>query len=212
MVVVDDDDPAFTEGLALLLHTGSGGRAVVVGRTDHASDAVPLVRNCRADLALVELGREPTAGLQAISAIRRAEPAVQVVALSICSDDATAVAALRAGAEALLVRTADPRSLVSPLLTVLEGWSIVPADLLRQVLAGGPPRGQHGVVDALSLEQLRLWRLVAAGMTSIEIAETLHVSERTAKRLIAGLIRQLRVSSRMEAATLAGQVGLSTAS
>lgn len=51
---------------------------------------------------------------------------------------------------------------------------------------------------------------MAAGTPTVDLASTLHVSERTAKRLVAGLLRQLRVSSRTEAAALAGQLGLTS--
>jgi two-component system nitrate/nitrite response regulator NarL len=53
-----------------------------------------------------------------------------------------------------------------------------------------------------------LWRLIAAGSGTVEIANTLHVSERTAKRLVAQLLRRLHVSTRVEAAALAGRAGL----
>jgi DNA-binding NarL/FixJ family response regulator len=50
--------------------------------------------------------------------------------------------------------------------------------------------------------------MIAAGRGTLEIAVTLHVSERTAKRLTAALLRKLRVGSRTEAAALAGRAGL----
>jgi DNA-binding NarL/FixJ family response regulator len=53
--------------------------------------------------------------------------------------------------------------------------------------------------------------MVAAGQSTVDIATELHVSERTAKRLVAGLLRQLRVATRTEAAALAGRVGLERA-
>jgi DNA-binding NarL/FixJ family response regulator len=49
---------------------------------------------------------------------------------------------------------------------------------------------------------------VAAGATTVEIAEGLHVSERTAKRMVAALLRRLGVSTRAEAAALAGRAGV----
>ena len=49
---------------------------------------------------------------------------------------------------------------------------------------------------------------MAAGTSTVDIATTLHVSERTVKRLVANLLRQLRVSTRVEAAALAGRIGL----
>jgi two-component system nitrate/nitrite response regulator NarL len=53
-----------------------------------------------------------------------------------------------------------------------------------------------------------LLRLIAVGESTVRIAQKLHVSDRTVKRQTAALLRKLRVSSRAEAAALAGTVGL----
>ena len=207
-VVVVDDHPLFSRGLALLLPPMSAGRVRVVGTTDDASAAAALVRHSRADLAVVDLGMPPPGGIRAIAAIRRAEPTVRVVALSGLADEDAALEALRAGAEGFLPKTSEPEVLVPPLLAVLDGWSVVPETLLRRMLSDAGPRGERGVLDRVNSDERRLWVLVAEGRNTVDIATELHVSERTAKRLVAGLLRQLRVSSRTEAAALAGRVGL----
>jgi DNA-binding NarL/FixJ family response regulator len=50
--------------------------------------------------------------------------------------------------------------------------------------------------------------MVADGLETTQIAERLYVSERTAKRMVAFLLRRLRVANRIQAAALAGQAGL----
>jgi DNA-binding NarL/FixJ family response regulator len=67
--------------------------------------------------------------------------------------------------------------------------------------------GQTRLAD-LGDEDIALLRLVAAGLESIEIAEQLHVSERTAKRLVAALLRRIEVTNRVQAAAFAGRAGL----
>ncbi len=206
-VVVVDDHPLFTRGLGLLLPGVSGGTVRVVGTTDDASAAAALVRRHRADVAIVDLHMPPPGGTRAIAAIRRADPMVRVVALSGLAGADAAIEALRAGASGFLPKTADPESLVRPLLAVLDGWSVLPDSLLRVLLTRAPTDPQ-GLAEQLTSDERRLWRLVAAGVGTTEIATTLHVSERTAKRLVAGLLRRLRVTSRVEAAALAGRIGL----
>lgn len=107
--------------------------------------------------------------------------------------------ALRAGATAYLPKTADPEALVRPLLAVLDGWSVVPEELLRRLLEDAAPSGEQGLAERLTADERRLWRLVADGTSTVEIATTLHVSERTAKRLVAALLRTLGVATRVEA-------------
>jgi two-component system nitrate/nitrite response regulator NarL len=207
-VVVIDDHPLFSRGLSLLLPSLSNGRVRVVGATDDASAAAALVRRHHADVAVVDLHMPPPGGTRAIAAIRRADPMVRVVALSGLAEADAALEALRAGAVAFLPKTADPELLVRPLLAVLDGWSVVPEALLRQLLSDARPSGDQRVADRLTADERRLWRLVAEGTSTVDIATTLHVSERTAKRLVAHLLRRLDVATRVEAAALAGRTGL----
>ena len=207
-VVVVDDHPLFSRGLSLLLPGLSGGRVRVVATTDDASAGAALVRRHHADVAIVDLHMPPPGGTRAIAAIRRADPLVRVVALSGLGEADAALEALRAGAAAFLPKTADPELLVRPLLAVLDGWSVVPEALLRQLLADAQPTGDQGLAERLTADERRLWRLIADGASTVDIATTLHVSERTAKRLVAHLLRRLDVATRVEAAALAGRVGL----
>jgi DNA-binding NarL/FixJ family response regulator len=207
-VIVVDDHPLFTRGLTLLLPEVSGGRVQVVAATDDASAAAALVQRFRADVAVIDVQMPPPGGSRAIAAVRRVAPTVRIVAMSGMADEHAAVEALRAGASGFLPKTADPESLVGPLLAVLDGWSVLPEPLLRHLLEHGGTSGDDGIAGQLTADERRLWRLVAAGTGTVDIATTLHVSERTAKRLVAHLLRRLRVASRVEAAALAGRVGL----
>ena len=89
-----------------------------------------------------------------------------------------------------------------------EASSVVPEALLRQLLEEATPSGEQSIADQLTADERRLWRLIAEGTSTVDIATTLHVSERTTKRLVANLLRQLKVGTRVEAAALAGRIGL----
>ena len=205
-IALIDDHPLFVKGLELLLPTVSADRATVVASTGDASAAAGLVRRTVPDLALVDLHMPPPGGVRAIAAIRRTSPRVRIIAMSGDDDPAPALEALRAGADGFLPKSSDPADLMQPLLAVLDGWAVLPADLLSALLA--PVRGTRPAPADLDPAERQLLHLIAAGATTVEIAETLHVSERTVKRLTAALLRKLRVSSRTEAAALAGQAGI----
>lgn len=205
-IAVVDDHPLFAQGLELLLPAMSGGRARIVGTTADAAAAVSLVRRCVPDLALVDLHMPPPGGVRAIAAIRRAEPRLRLVAMSGTDRTDLAVEALRAGADGYLPKTSEAEELMPPLLAVLDGWAVLPVDLLAAVLH--PVRTARPAPADLDAEERRLLRLIAAGLSTADIAVELRVSERTVKRLTASLLRKLRVSSRTEAAALAGTTGL----
>ncbi|MGN9810943.1 response regulator transcription factor [Micromonospora sp. BQ11] len=202
-MAVVDDHPLFARGLELLLPAATDGRACVVGSTGDAAAAASLMSRCLPDLALVDLHMPAPGGIRAVAAIRRTTPRVRVVAMSGDEDPAPALEALRAGAEAFLPKSAEPEELLPPLLAVLEGWAVLPAPLLRALLRPG----RVAPVD-LDTDERALLRSIAAGRSTLDIADQMHVSERTVKRMTAALLRKLRVSSRAEAAALAGHAGL----
>ncbi|MGC4773243.1 response regulator [Micromonospora sp. DT44] len=200
-----DDHPLFVRGLELLLPVTTDGRAEVVGSTGDAAAAASMISRCHPDLALVDLHMPPPGGVRAVAAIRRTTPHVRVVAMSGSTDPAPALEALRAGAEGFLPKTSEPEELLPPLLAILDGWAVLPAELLRALL--GPARAASVELDT---EERRLLRAIATGRSTVDIAEELHVSERTVKRMTASLLRKLRVSNRVEAAAVAGHAGLLT--
>ena len=207
-VAVVDDHALFVRGLELLLPEVSGGRATVVAATGDAAYAASVVRHAVPDLVLIDLHMPDPGGMYAIDAVRRAAPRARVVAMSGDNNPALAVAALKAGAGGFLPKSSEAADLLQPLTVMLEGWSVLPASLLEALIREAPPAARHPAAGQLSDADRRLLQLIATGTTTTEIAALLHVSDRTVKRLTATLLRKLRVSSRTEAAALAGSAGL----
>jgi DNA-binding NarL/FixJ family response regulator len=205
-IAIVDDHPLFVRGLELLLPEVSGGRATVVASTGDAAGAASLVRRTVPDLVLVDLHMPDPGGVRAVAAIRRATPQVRIVAMSGDDDPRPALEALRAGAEGFLPKSSEAADMLQPLLAVLGGWAVLPSRLLATLLA--PSRAARPAPADLDQAERYLLQLIAAGATTTEIALELHVSERTVKRLTATLLRKMRVSSRTEAAALAGSAGI----
>lgn len=206
-LVVIDDHALFAQGLEVLLPSLTGGPLEVVGWTDQARMALDLVRRHDPDIALVDIDMPPPGGLAAMREIKRFRSTVRVVALTGVSDPGLPVRALRHGADAYLPKTSEPAELLTPLRAVADGWCIVPPALVEH-LGGIADRSDNEIVDALDADDLELWRQLATGARTLEIATELNVSERTAKRQTASLLRRLGVTNRVAAAALAGQLGV----
>ncbi|MDI6103699.1 response regulator transcription factor [Actinoplanes sp. NEAU-A12] len=207
MAVVDDHD-LFVRGLELLLPEVSGGRATVVATTKDAAYAASVVRHAVPDVVLVDLHMPPPGGIRAIRSVRQAAPRSRVLAMSGDDDPGIAIEALRGGATGFLPKSSDPASLLQPLLAALDGWAVMPDSLLAVVFEQDRRQASHPATEALSERERELLRWISAGASTVEMAGRMHVSERTVKRMTATLLRKLRVSSRAEAAALAGSAGL----
>jgi len=206
-VVLVDDHQLFSRGLELLLNTDPESRVRVLARTEDASRALELVRHHRPKVAIIDLVMPPPGGLAAVELVKRNYPEVRVLALSGNDDVKSAVDALRAGADGFLLKSSEPDELVPPLIALASGVAVVPAPVMNALLDAKASSGETRLAG-LGAEDIALLRLVAAGLESIEIAEQLHVSERTAKRLVAALLRRIEVANRVQAAAFAGRAGL----
>jgi two-component system nitrate/nitrite response regulator NarL len=200
IVVVSGHAP-LVRGLEQSIPEATAGRAAVAGTGD-GSDVADLLRGSEPDVVLVDL--VPPAGVPAVAAARTLAPHARVLALAD-GDPAAVLEALRAGATGVLPRGEE---VVPPLVAALEGWAVVPVPLLASLVdRPGPPIAQTAA-SLLDDNERRLLRLIATGSSTSEIAGLLHVSDRTVKRLTAALLRKLHVSSRTEAAAVAGTAGL----
>ncbi|MBB3602197.1 DNA-binding NarL/FixJ family response regulator [Mycolicibacterium sp. BK556] len=207
VVVIVDDHELFAQGLALLLTREWGEMFSVGGQTTYVEEAADLVASCDADVAIIDLTMPPLGGVAAIRHVKARRPATRILALSGTDDPSLAEEALRAGADGFLPKTARPEALAGPLWTVAEGLCVVDRTLLDALLTSNrkPP---STLLDSLSDQDLRLWTLLATGMETTDIAARMVVSERTAKRMVAGLLHKLGVTNRIAAAAMAGRYRL----
>lgn len=207
-VVIIDDHAIFAEGLRVLLES-SGDRSIeVVAIELQAVRAVATVSRHDPDLAIVDVRMPPPGGVAAIAAIKRHHPHVRVVALSGVDELCQAEAALAAGADGFISKAARLDEMLKPMEAVVSGWTVVPKPLLDHLLQRAARRPTSTLVTSMAPERQRLWKLIAEGRETTEIAAALFVSERTAKRQVSSLLKAIGATNRLEAAARAGQVGL----
>lgn len=205
LALVDDGGP-FGDGVEQRIDEASGGAVTVVGRTDDHRAAVDLVRRRRPQLVLLDLALGP-AGTMALKDLHRSTPVTRIVAAADEADVNLVSTTFRAGAHGLLLKSTTPDALVAPLLAAVCGHCVLPGMLLPSLVGTAVARRPE-LLESLTPEDRQLWRMVADGVETMQIAETLFVSERTAKRMVALLLRRLGVGNRIQAAALAGQAGL----
>jgi DNA-binding NarL/FixJ family response regulator len=204
-VILVDSQRLFTRGLQVLLEGGSGGQIRIVGSADSAADALELVRRYQPTIAIMEVSAGTPGGPAAIREVKRHYPWVRVLATSGSDDPDVASAALRAGADGLIPKSSDPHGFVNALRSVAGGYCVMP-DRVLATLVGA--HRDHPVTDQLSAGERVLWRLIAEGLESTEIAQRIFASERTVKRRVAVLMQRLGVANRVQAAALAGRCGI----
>lgn len=208
-VVLADDHPVYLNGLARLL-TDLGGFDVV-GLAVNGAEAIALVADHRPDVVAMDLRMPGIDGVEAIRQIVAAHPDTGVVALTMFDDDALLHAAIRAGARGYLLKDADDTQIARALTSIASGESVfgeAPAHRLLAAIAGQPLRRTVRPLPQLTGREFEIVELMARGLTNQEIANTLYLSERTARNYVSNIFTKLGVDNRAQAITLARDLGV----
>lgn len=203
-ILVVDDHPVVRTGLAAMLETQAD--FVVVGEAGDGAEAVHQIEALVPDVVLMDLEMPGTDGLAALADLARRELPARVIVFTVFDTDDRILRAVQAGAQGYLLKGAPREEVYQAIRVVYAGGSllqpIVASRLLGQVSAKG------GSVESLTPREREVLEQLAKGQQNKEIAETLFISERTAKFHVSALMRKLGAGNRTEAVAIAAQKGL----
>lgn len=174
-VLVVDDHDLIRLGLRQLL----GTRAIVCEAAS-LEDARAQLAATAFDLLLLDLGLGDDFGLTALPALRRDWPQLRIVVLTSMPEELYAERALRAGADGYVMKSALGPTLLTAVDTVMAGQVYLSPLIGNQLLRRATGRAAAaGPRPELSLREVEVLRLVAAGKSTREIAEALNRSVKT---------------------------------
>jgi two-component system nitrate/nitrite response regulator NarL len=197
-IVIADDHALFRQGLRTQLKLQPG--VTVVAEVDRAEELRAALARTPCDILLLDLQMERSS-LADISGLVD-QCAVVVVTASERADDA--VAAIRAGARAVVFKRFAIETLMEAITSVVEGRAWVPAEL-QQDIAG---RLQERGTDPITPREREIIRFVALGMRNAEVAKKLTISEVTVKSHLNNIFQKLNLRGRTELALYAIRMGI----
>ena len=198
-VLIVDDHPIVRQGLHQLLEIQDG--IEVVGEADSGKAAVKLVAELLPDVVLMDLIMGEMGGIDATREVRKISPHTQVVVLTSYHEDALIFPAIKAGALSYLLKNSLPEDVVDAVRAAARREARLHSRIagrLMQEVAGTRPS-----VDVLTPRELEVLKLIALGMSNKQIANALHVSQKTVKTHVSNLLSKLQLADRTQAAVYA---------
>ncbi len=206
-VLLVDDHTILRQGIKALMEREPD--IAIIGEAGDGLEAVRLARQLQPDVVVMDVQLPGLPGPQATRAIRQACPRTGVLVLTMHDSSYTVFGMLKAGARGYLLKESAGSDLADAIRTVHRGQSVLHPTIARMVIEQinqvDLPSADD---DELSPREQEIFRLIAAGKTSREIAEKLGLSAKTIDNCRARILQKLHARNKAEAITIGVQRGL----
>ena len=194
-----DDHPLLREGIAALIANQTDMSLVAEASNGH--EAIEKFRSHHPDVTLMDLQMPEMGGIDAIIGIRSEFPEARIIVLTTYAGDELCRRALKAGAQAYLLKANARKDLLDAIRAVLAGKKFIHAEVAAE-LAG------HATDDALTAREIEVLLLIAGGNSNKLIADQLSISEETVKGHVKSILSKLGANDRTHAVTLGLKRGI----
>ena len=198
-ILTVDDHPVVRQGIAGLV--GIQPDMALVGEAANGRDAIQQFRTHHPDVTLMDLQMPEMNGLDALIAIRNEFADAKVIVLTTYAGDVQILRALKAGAQAYLLKNTLHKELLDTIRAVHAGKKSLSPEVSYQV-------AEHATDDALTPAEIAVLRLIAAGHANKQIADQLKITEETVKSRVKSILSKLGANDRTHAAMIGLKRGI----
>ena len=208
-VLLVDDQELLRSGFRMVLDAHDG--IEVIGEASNGDEAIKKTGELLPDVVIMDVRMPGIDGIAATRAITERYPNCRVLILTTFDLDEYAFAGLRAGASGFLLKDVPPAELVSAIRSVATGDAVVAPRVTRRLLetfAGhlphpDPARDPDTRLALLTEREREVLGQVALGLSNLEIADRLSLSEATVKTHVGRVLAKLQLRDRVQVVVFA---------
>lgn len=204
-VLLADDHAVVRQGIRQFLETSDS--IAVIAEASDGLEAMQLIREHRPEVAVLDIQMPGQSGIDVTRAIRAERLPVGVLILTAFDDPPYVKAALQAGANGYLLKTAEAAELVAAIQSVREGQSVLDKVVAHRLMEQMATPQAEAHIEALTARELEVLHLTARGFTNKAIGAELSISDRTVQGHLAKVYNKLAAASRTEAVMRAVALG-----
>ena len=207
-VVIADDHAVVRAGLRALLQDTP--QLELIAEASGGVEALELVKKLQPEILVLDLSMPDMDGISVTRQLKELQFPTRVLILTVHEDEALLKEAIQAGASGYILKQAAESELVSAIQVILRGDLYVDPSLLRSLLNEQvKTQPVHtGIVEPLTPREVDVLKLIVEGHTNRQIAEHLSISVRTVEGHRANLSEKLGLHSRVELVRYAKEHGL----
>jgi len=207
-IVLADDHVIVRQGLRRLLEEND---IQVVGEASDGLEAVKLVETLQPDILICDINMGAMNGLEVTRRVAKQFPQIKIIVLSMYGDDSYVIEALRAGANAYVLKVSSSNDLLQAVQDAINGKHYLSATLSERAIGNYMQKvtsSSKEPFDTLSVREREVMQMVVQGMTSSEIGKKLFISPRTVDIHRANIMRKLGLRTRIDLVQIAQRQGI----
>ena len=175
----------------------------VVGEAENGREGVAAAERLVPDVILMDLLMPEMGGLEAIAAIKSAQPEIEIVAVTSFIEEEKVTSALEAGASGYLLKDAEAEEVAQAIRAAYNGEVHLDPAVSRLLAQRLRQRKDAEPVEPLTAREKEVLSQLAKGASNKEIAYELGITERTARTHVSNILGKLGLASRTQAALYA---------
>lgn len=195
-VFIADDHAIVREGLKQIL--AESPDIIVSGEAENGLDAIKLFRKARCHVMLLDISMPDRSGIEVLKQVKKENPDIAVLMLSMHREDQYAIRSLKAGASGYLTKQSAPRELVTAIRQVAAGQKYVSAALAQELASSVGEDHETALHDTLSDREYQTLTMIASGKTVGAIAQELSLSVKTISEYRARLLVKMKLKNSAE--------------
>lgn len=206
-VVLADDHAVVRKGIRDFLEDEQDIQ--VVAEAADGEQAKLLIQQYQPDVVILDIRMPGATGIEVTRWIRDQRLAVGVLILTAYDDDPFIVAAIQAGADGYVLKSAEAEQIIASVRTIYEGETALSPAITRKLMSRlGNAAKTDEMLEPLTDREREVLQLAASGLTNRGIGQKLSISDRTVQGHLASTYAKLQVGSRTEAVTKALQLNI----
>lgn len=201
-IMVADDHSLIREGIKQLLELD--GSIEVIAQAADGIECIDVLEEVEPDLLLLDLNMPNMDGLDVLSELKRKNPNLKVLILTVHSEVEYLIKAIDIGADGYVLKDSGSAELREAIFKVVEGVQFIESSLIPAMNARMINRDiDKEKIDSLTKREIEILKQIAGGRFNKEIADSLDITERTVKNHISNLFKKIDVNDRTQAAVFA---------
>ncbi|MDA8084676.1 MAG: response regulator transcription factor [Nitrospiraceae bacterium] len=195
-ILIADDHPIVRKGIRQILEETKNIQSI--DEASSGAEVLQKIAKARYDIVMLDISMPGMSGIDTLEEIKKSNPSLPVLILSMYPEEEYAVRAIKAGASGYLTKKSAPEEMANAVRKIYRGERYISQNLAGILASTLMEDSQRPLHETLSNREFQVMRLIVSGKSLKEIAAGMSLSPKTISTFRSRILQKLNMSSNAE--------------